>query len=188
MAVGGGQHTLQDAGRQRAGVARQVPFQHEAQRLHPAAVVQPAAQPFRTVGGVGHLALPEGEQVGFEVFLRQPVGEAGAGTAAIQAEHQPGHVRRAAVGQRPQVEAAVIAMHPRAARFGHREFRTPDQRAIGEQPHRPAAMLGHADLHRGAQLFRAEMFRRPQRRRIHQITHCGRRFHALAPKQLLLTN
>ncbi|MNN56614.1 hypothetical protein D3C81_1715540 [compost metagenome] len=165
-----------------------MPFQDEAEGAHAAAVVEAATQPFRTVRGVGHLALPEGEQVGVEVVVGQPVGEPGAGAATVEAEHQTGHFRGTAMGQRPQVEAAMIAMHPRTARLGHREFRTPDQRAIGEQPHRPAAMLGHADLHRGAQLFRAEMFRRPQRRRIHQITHCGRRFHALAPKQLLLTN
>ncbi|MNG01084.1 hypothetical protein D3C84_840470 [compost metagenome] len=113
--------------RQGAGIAGEVASQHETQRLHPGAAVQLAVEPFRLVGGVGHFPLPEGEQVLLQLLPRKAIGEAGAGAAAVQAQYQPRGFRGAAMDQRPEVQAAMVAVDACAAPFQGGAFRPPDQ-------------------------------------------------------------
>lgn len=106
MATGTGEDVGEDVIRQGAGVAGEVAPQDEAEGLDAPAVFEAAVQPARLVGGVGHLPLPECEQVALEVFVGQAVGEAGAGTATVESEYEAGGVGGAPVDLRPQVEAA----------------------------------------------------------------------------------
>ncbi|MDT4839830.1 hypothetical protein FQZ97_736310 [compost metagenome] len=145
--------------RQGAGVAGEIAPQHEAQGLYPGSAFQLAAQPPGLVGGVGHFPLPEGVQVFFQLFFRQSVGEAGAGAATVEAEHQARRLRGTTMDQRPQVEPPVIAVDAGAAGFHRGAFRSPDQRAIGEQPDLAAFVAGHG-VFQGGEQFRAGEVRR----------------------------
>ncbi|MNL41933.1 hypothetical protein D3C87_1643640 [compost metagenome] len=89
--------------RQVAGIAGQVPLQYESQRLNLAAIFKTAVEPVRAIGRERHLALPKGIQRSLELIFGQTIGEAAARTAAIQAEHQARHFRRAAMFVGPQI-------------------------------------------------------------------------------------
>ena len=53
--------------------------------------------PARIVAVGDHLALPQQGQFGFPVVRRDAIGDAAAGPAAVQRQHQPRIFRRAAL-------------------------------------------------------------------------------------------
>ncbi len=61
-------------------------------------------------------------------------GNAAAGTAGHQREHQAGRFFRAPVDARPHAQGAPPAPHPRWTHFVMHDFRVPDQRAVAEHP------------------------------------------------------
>ncbi|MNI36062.1 hypothetical protein D3C73_901020 [compost metagenome] len=163
------EHMAQHMVRQVTGIAGQVSLQHKAQCLNLAAIVEAAVEPVRAVGRERHLALPKCVERGFELLFGQAIGETAARTAAIQAKHQAGHFRCAAMFVGPQVQPAMVAMHPAANPLNRRAFRAPDQRAIRKQPHRPALVARHGRLHRAEQLFVSELRPQIEPRRVSQI-------------------
>src|SRR4030095_5780113 len=56
------------------------------------------------------------------------------GAAAIEAEHQTGFRRRAAIVRGLHAEGTVIAAHQRGMALQEREAGIPHQRAVGEDP------------------------------------------------------
>src|SRR5690606_28403405 len=66
---------------------------------------------------------------------RQTVRHAAARAAPVQAEHQAGAFRRAAVDARPQAQRAVVAAQGGQATLFEGEIRPPDQRAVAVHPY-----------------------------------------------------
>ena len=65
---------------------------------------------------------------------RDPEGDAAAGAAAVEPEHEAGLFRRAAMVERIDAERAMLADQPRRNLFDEVEARPPHQRAIAEHP------------------------------------------------------
>ncbi len=65
---------------------------------------------------------------------RNPEGDATAGAAAVEPEHQAGLFRSAAMVERIDAERAMFADQPRRSLFNELEARPPHQRAIAEHP------------------------------------------------------
>jgi hypothetical protein len=57
-------------------------------------------------------------------------------------------------------------MHPRPLALDRIALRAPDQRTIGEQPHRATRVLSHCLLHRVLQLFAGQLLPEVERRGI----------------------
>ena len=72
---------------------------------------------------------------------RHPVGDAAAVAAAVEAEHQAGLFRRAAVDEGIDAERPVRADQPRRAALEEFEAGPPHQRAIGENPQVAAGLF-----------------------------------------------
>ena len=85
----------------------------------------------------GHLARPDAIE-GLAQLSRQAVGDAVARPAAVEPEHQPRLLRRAAIVARIEAEAAVKAAQIGRPALGELEFRVPHQRAVGKYPDRLA--------------------------------------------------
>ncbi|MNI47084.1 hypothetical protein D3C73_1015830 [compost metagenome] len=163
------EHVAQHVIRQVASVAGQMPLQNESQRLNLVAVFKSAVEPVRAIGREWHLSFPQRIQRSVQLLFRQAVGEPAAGAAAIQAKHQAGHFRRAAMFVGPQVQTTMVAMHATANPLHRRALRSPDQRAVGEQPHRAALVARHGRLHRAEQLFVRELRPQIEPRRVSQV-------------------
>jgi hypothetical protein len=94
------------------------------------------------------LALAQvGNRLGAFCF-RHPIGDAAAGAAAIQSEHQPGTLGRAAMDIGQDAERAMRPDDPRRQTLEEIEAGPPHQRAIGEDPKVAAVMFGIACWHR----------------------------------------
>ena len=65
---------------------------------------------------------------------RNAVGDAAAIAAAVEAEHQAGLLRRAAMHEGIDAERAVGADQPGVAALEEVEARPPHQRSVGEDP------------------------------------------------------
>ena len=75
------------------------------------------------------------------IVVGQPIDHPFAASAAIQRQHQPRYLRRAAPGFQFQAKGAVPAIGDAAPMLERGEFRLPDQRAISEQAQRVRAVL-----------------------------------------------
>lgn len=164
--LGAGQNLAEQGIRQIACIAWQVPLQHKPQRLHLAAITQPATEPVRPIRRIWHLSLPQGHQRIVQVAFIQTVGKTAAGAAAIKAENQAWRFRRAPVLVRPQVQPAVITMYSRPLALHGIAFRPPDQRTIGKQPDGATFMARHGGLHGVEQLLTGQLLTEVERRRI----------------------
>jgi hypothetical protein len=81
-------------------------------------------------------------------------GNAGARAAAIECEHEARLFGRAAIHARPQIQAAVIAVHFRTGCFDSGQTGIPDQRTIAEQPQIALTVpVAQRAFKRRAQLF-----------------------------------
>src|SRR4051794_6946878 len=69
-----------------------------------------------------HLARPDAVDRRAEPVLGEAIGDASAGAAAVEPEHQPGPLRRAAIVARIEAEAAVVAAQQRRAPVGKRHL------------------------------------------------------------------
>ena len=67
-------------------------------------------------------------------FCRDPEGDAAAGAAAVEPEHEAGLFRRAAMVEGIDAERAMLADQPRRDLLDERKTRPPHQRAIAEHP------------------------------------------------------
>src|SRR5712671_6268403 len=79
----------------------------------PRLVLQPHRPLHFAVDGRDLLALAQIGDGGGAVLFGDPEGDAAAGAAAIEAEHQAGLFRRAAMDERINAERAVFADQPR---------------------------------------------------------------------------
>ncbi len=68
------------------------------------------------------------------VAARDLEGDALAGAAAIEPQHQPRPLRRAAMDMREDAQRAVIAVHPGERAVDEVEARPPHQRPVAEHP------------------------------------------------------
>src|SRR6185503_4738328 len=101
--------------------------------------------PYRAIGHGGHLAPPQDIQLGRGRAPGQAVSDAGAAAARHQREHQPGPLRAAAAGARPEAELAVESVDARRAPLDEMERRIPDQGAEGKYPDAPRARRARKD-------------------------------------------
>src|ERR1051325_7413943 len=76
-----------------------------------------------------------------------PIGDAAAGAADVEAEHEPGSFRRAAMHERIDAERAMQADQPRRRALEMRESGPPHQRAVGEDPEVLVGVLECIDRH-----------------------------------------
>jgi hypothetical protein len=91
-------------------------------------------QPFAPIDIGDQLAVVQvGEDLAL-LFGFDPERPAAARAAAIEAEHQARLLRRAAMDDRIDAQAAVIAVETSGRRFGVGKTRPPHQRAVGEDP------------------------------------------------------
>ena len=102
--------------------------------------------PDRPVRADDHLAPPQEVQLVERQRRGQPQRDAAAGAAGLESQHQPGHVGRAARGERPQAESPVPAAHRRHPHLGDREQRIPQQRPVGEDPPAGAGVDARASV------------------------------------------
>ena len=63
-----------------------------------------------------------------------PEGDAAAGAAAVEAEHEAGLFRRSAMVEGIDAQRAVLADQPRGDLFDVLETRPPHQRTVAEHP------------------------------------------------------
>ncbi|MNN20349.1 hypothetical protein D3C81_1336260 [compost metagenome] len=170
--AGAGQDMAQQVIGQVTGITGQMPLQHEAQCLDLGPVIEATTEPMWPVGGIRHFTLPERQQRRLQRFVRQAIGEATAGTAPIESKHQARALRRTTMLMRPEVQAAMIAMHPCATTLDSRTCRAPYQRAIGKQPDRPAFMQAHGSFDRTLQLLMRQLRPEIQCWRVDPIQTC----------------
>ena len=127
-----------------AGILLVAAIDHVAKRLHVLlrVVVEPDPAPGLAIDHGDLLARAQivdglGPLVG-----RHPVGDAAAIAAAVEAEHQPGLFRRAAMDEGIDAERAVGADQPGMAALKGVEARPPHQRAVAEDPEIAAILVG----------------------------------------------
>src|SRR6185437_6036140 len=122
--------------RETSGILPVAAVDHIAQGLHALARIthQPNRTPDFAINEGDLFARPEiRDRVG--AFLRRhAVGDAPAIAAAVEAEHQPGPLRRAAMHERIDAERTVLPDQPRVEPFEIVEARPPHQRAVAENP------------------------------------------------------
>ncbi|KAG1241921.1 hypothetical protein G6F68_016444 [Rhizopus microsporus] len=115
VAAGGPAHDGQQFGiGQGADVGRIVSVHDEDQRADGAGVGR-AIDPAGQLGPRGHLAFPEGGEIGGHLVAGQAVDDAPAGTPAVQPEDKARAFRRAAVHARPQAQRPVVPAQGRQA-------------------------------------------------------------------------
>ena len=108
-----------------------------------------AGQPARAIGARHHLAAPEHLEDRPHVAGGDLEGHPTATAASIQAEHQAGIVRRAAMIVRPQAKGPVIAAHRRQPPLAPGKAGMPDQGTVGKDPEIIAAVpIGQEIVHR----------------------------------------
>src|SRR5262249_51522229 len=84
---------------------------------------------------LGHLlALPEIGERGGALCGRDPIGDAATGAAMIEAEHEAGTLRRAAVNEGIDAERAMRPEQARRNALRVVEARPPYERAVREHP------------------------------------------------------
>ncbi len=139
--------------------------------------------PARLVGARQHLAHPQDGELALDRVGGDAVGDAGAGAAAVDAQHQARLVRRAAPGVQGEAEHAVIAADMGLPALDHVDRRVPHQGAIAEHPRVGAGGDAFADhLERGAaRLLRHQRHAAARHRGIGDAAHAlGREI--LAPQ------
>ena len=138
--------------RQVAAILAMVGVDLEGHRCHGAAVAQGRRHPLRLVESGQHLAVPQDGELALHLVRRQAIGDTLAGPAALERQHQPRKLRRAAAERRPEAEGAMPALHQAGRGLGEFERRVPHQRAVGEHP---GLVAGRIACHRLAQARRA---------------------------------
>src|SRR5260221_6748141 len=122
--------------RQPSGILHMAAIDHIGQRAD--ALPRLVFQPHRA----RDLAIDRGDLLAFAqigdgrvaVLLGDPEGDAAAGAAAIEPEHEARLFRCSAVDERVNAERAVFPDQPRRNLFDEFEARTPHQRAVAEHP------------------------------------------------------
>jgi hypothetical protein len=117
---------------------------HVAQRLHPA--FGPGLEPDRAhafaVDGGDLFARAQVGDGAAAVLDRHAVGDAAAGAALVEAEHQTRPLGRAAVNEGIDAERPMRADEPRFEALDERKVGPPHQRTIGEHPEIFVGMRG----------------------------------------------
>src|SRR3546814_9477384 len=99
--------------------------------------------PYPTLFRSGHhLAVPQIAQNLARRRLGHAEGDAAAGSAPVEPEHQPRPFPRAAIMLRIDAEGAVIAAQQRRLPLQEDESRVPHQGAVAEDPDVPIAWQG----------------------------------------------
>ncbi len=92
-----------------------------------------ATQRFKVNGG-DLFAVPQIRKGGAAVHCRHPIGDAAAGAATIEAKHEAGLLRRAAMNERVHAQRPVQADEARRDTFKVLEIRPPHERSVTKHP------------------------------------------------------
>ena len=121
-------------GVERSGILLMSSVDHVGDGLDHLSVVEPDRQPAFEIDVGDQLALA---QVIYDLAFElagNAEGQAKAGAAAVEAEHQSRPFRRAAMHERGDAQRAPVSEKPRPVRLDMREARPPHQRAVAEHP------------------------------------------------------
>jgi hypothetical protein len=160
-------HGFHNVIRQLARIRGDIPPHHKSKRIDAPPIGKHARQPRRTIRTHRHFTSPERFQMGHRAVSGKPERNPTARSATVQREHQPRLLRRPAIHPRPQIQPAMIAMHPRPQRLDSRQTGIPDQRAVTEQPQVALAIpVSQRAIERRAQFIVRQQPRFAERRRI----------------------
>jgi hypothetical protein len=121
---------------QPGGILDMAAIDHVAQRVHPPFkfALNPDTAHQLPVHCGGLLARPQISERGRATLGRHAIGDAAACAAEIEAEHEPGPLRRAAMVERVDAERTMQPDGVRRHPLDVVEARPPDQRAVAEHP------------------------------------------------------
>ena len=117
-----------------AGILLVIAVDDVGDRADDLAAVEPDRQHALEIDAGDQLAVAQIGQHLVAQFARHAEGEADAGAAAVEPEHQPRPLARAAIDEGGDAERAAEAVQPGAACLDMREARPPHQRAIAKDP------------------------------------------------------
>jgi hypothetical protein len=107
---------------------------HERQRPQLVPCLVDAVDPDGVVDAAQHLAVEQDRDLGLDLRGGDAIGDAVAGTALFDAQHQARALRRAAAQRCPEAEGTAPALEPRRPALDEVERRVPHQRAVAEHP------------------------------------------------------